>query len=236
MKRLFVFFLLIWAFETVSWAAEPIMPKERFARSSRKRSRSSDFDDTKRGERKADLKKKPYLNFLPFGGAHFLQGKNYMGTALAATQAGSLMLYFDRMQQVRTANDDVAAVMNNGSTTIDAGTFQFLDQNEKYVLQSQKEAQLFLMSFIGLYTFGVVDAVFDPFASYSLSAKKKRKPLDFDRPSRRRDRDRDTDSDDFDDEPGFTRAEPVEGETRVSFLLLPGPKAPMYGLSIKAEL
>lgn len=231
-RSILVLLLLCWSIESNVWAAEDFLPQERIARSSRKRSRNSDFSETKRGERKVDVNKQPYLNFLPFGGAHFLKGKNYMGTALAATQAGSLLLYFDRMQQVRTANDDVAAVMNDGKAPIDAGTLQFLDQNEQYVLQSQKEAQLFLLSFIGLYTFGVIDATFDPFASYSAGGKKKKKKsLDFDKPQRRRELDTD-----FDDEPGFTRTQPAETETRFSFVVLPSPQRPMYGLSLKREL
>ncbi len=230
MHRLIIFlFFCSWILETKLMADE-YAAKDRIARSSRRRSRSENFGETKRSDRKSDPKKDAYFKFLPFGGAHFLQGKNYMGTALAAGQAGSLLLYYDRLQQVRTANDDVASVMNNNKSPADPSTFQYLDTNEKYVLKAQKEAQLFLFSFIGLYTFGVVDAVFDPFAAYTSSKKKKKKPLDFDSPKRR-----DIDAD-FDDEPGFTQREPIETETKLSFMVWQNQQQAVYGFTLKAEL
>lgn len=119
-------------------------------------------------KKKTSRRKVPYSYLLPFGMGQFQEGKNLLGTTLAAGQAGFLLMYFDRLEQIRGANRDVAEVMR-GTDPVrvrqDPAIAAYLNTNEQYVIQAQKQAQLALLGFFTLYTAGVAEAVFDPWTS-----------------------------------------------------------------------
>ena len=126
----------------------------------------------------------PYTHLLPFGFAQFNRGDNQFGTVLAAGQAGLLLFYFERLGQVRQANTDASDVMrdiNLNDARNDPTIINFLNSNEAYALKTQKEAQFALIGFAALYSVGVLDAIFDPFATRAASpAPRRRRAVDRD--------------------------------------------------------
>ncbi len=128
-----------------------------------------------------------YAYLLPFGVGQFERDKTVMGTAFATAQAGFLLMYFERSSAVRSSNADAADVMRGVDTSkagSDPAIVAFLDQNEKFTLQAQQQANMALLGFFALYTAGVVEAVFDPFArlgsmsNKSGGSKKKKRERD----------------------------------------------------------
>ncbi len=151
------------------------LAKSDMNRSTKSRSSGRAPDTTQQKEKR---KKVPYTYLLPFGIGQFEQGKNIAGTALAAGQAGFLLMYFDRMQQIRNSNADAADVMKNVDTvkaSNDPTIISFLDTNEAFVLKAQQEAKLSLLGFFALYSLGVAEAVFDPIQSMRMNSPGKRK-------------------------------------------------------------
>jgi hypothetical protein len=157
----------------------PVVKQADLARAERRPSRSSGRSEGVSSNKKAS-KKFSYAYLLPFGVGQFERDKTIMGTALATTQAGFLLMYFDRSNAVRASNADAADVMRGVNTSTagnDPAIVAFLDQNEKFTLQAQQQANMALLGFFALYTAGVVEAVFDPFGgtgSKGGSKKKKR--------------------------------------------------------------
>ncbi len=143
--------------------------------------KSSDRNVRDRSERSAprslqkQARRDDYLNYLPFGTGQFDQGKTYLGIGLAAAEAGSLFMYFDRLQQIKAANADATAVYQSADPIRDKGLYEFYSQNEAFVKDAQKQSQFALISFLGLYAVGVIDALFDPFHLLDKAPKKKMK-------------------------------------------------------------
>lgn len=162
----------------------PIVKQSDLARAERRPSKSSKSQSFSNEKKKS--KNFSYAYLLPFGVGQFERDKTIMGTALATTQAGFLLMYFERSNSVRASNADAADVMRGVDTSVagnDPAIVAFLDQNEKFTLQAQQQANMALLGFFALYTAGVVEAVFDPFGSMASkggSKKKKRgRDLDF---------------------------------------------------------
>ncbi len=126
----------------------------------------------KQGEQRAE-----YMNYLPFGAGQFQQQKTWIGLGLAAGQAGSLLFYFDRLQQIKSANNDATAVFQSADLEKDSGLYEFFDSNEAFVKKTQQESQVALFSFFGLYALGVYDALYDPFQLKNKSKKKKKREI-----------------------------------------------------------
>ena len=108
------------------------------------------------------------INLLPFGLGQFQQGKTLLGAGLAVGQVVGLGLFLERSQAEAQANQDALDVINdyeqNGTDTgIDEAQFlQYLDDNEKFVLEARQQAQIGLLLFSGLYAAGVLEAIFNP--------------------------------------------------------------------------
>lgn len=112
-------------------------------------------------------KTKDYFNYLPFGTGQFRQDKTVLGMGLAAAQAGSLMLYFNNTSKLESSQADTHDVMKQAEATktYDPGLISYLNQSEKFEKKAQMQAEIALLSFVGFYALGVVDAVFDPLNS-----------------------------------------------------------------------
>jgi hypothetical protein len=212
--------LTAWMSHDLNAQTLPSLDRQEQLASNRKKSKVRASSSGVQGERRAESL--AYWNFLPFGAGQFMQNKKITGTVLAATQAGALMLYFDRLQQVRTANDDAAAVINGvDPAAADASVFEFLNNNEKFVRQAQRESQLFLFGFIGLYTLGVVDAVFDPLETLRFKPSQKKNPS--------KKRSRNSHADDLE------LTEASAPDQTVGFLVWPESKGTTYLLSLQSR-
>jgi hypothetical protein len=162
----------------------PVVKQADLARAERRAPRNSGRSNGISSNKKS-TKKFSYAYLLPFGVGQFERDKTIMGTALATTQAGFLLMYFDRSNAVRASNADAADVMRGVNTSTagnDPAIVAFLDQNEKFTLQAQQQANMALLGFFALYTAGVVEAVFDPFGSMNSKggSKKKKRSRDSD--------------------------------------------------------
>jgi hypothetical protein len=160
----------------------PIVKQSDLARAERRPAKSNKSASFSSDKKKS--KNFSYAYLLPFGVGQFERDKTIMGTALATSQAGFLLMYFERSNSVRASNADAADVMRGVDTSVagnDPAIVAFLDQNEKFTLQAQKQANMALLGFFALYTAGVVEAVFDPFGSMASKggSKKKKRDLDF---------------------------------------------------------
>lgn len=163
----------------------PVTQQTEIARVERRPSKSSKSESFSSEKKKT--KDFSYAYLLPFGAGQFERDKTVLGTAFATAQAGFLLMYFERSNSVRSSNADAADVMRGVDTSkaaSDPAILAFLDQNEKFTLQAQQQANMALLGFFALYTAGVVEAVFDPFArlgsmsSKSGGSKKKKRERD----------------------------------------------------------
>jgi hypothetical protein len=153
------------------------MAKKDMARGERSRSRTGMKAENIGSERKKG-KNFSYSYLLPFGVGQFEQDKKILGTTLATAQAGFLLIYFDRLQQIQNANADSVAVMRGvdlANARNDPTILSFLDNNEAFVLKSQKEAKFAMLGFFALYSAGVVEAIFDPFSSFEFMGPTQKK-------------------------------------------------------------
>jgi hypothetical protein len=204
----------------------PMVKQSDLARSERRSSKSSKSPGF--SSEKSKAKDFSYAYLLPFGVGQFERDKTILGTALATTQAGFLLLYFDRLNAVRASNADAADVMrgvNPATAGSDPTIMSFLDNNEKFTLQAQQQANMALLGFFALYTAGVVEAVFDPFGTASKGGGKKK------RPKTRTAATEDSDSGLMQD----LREE--ERKSRVGLFYQPTPgTAPSMGLSVQKPL
>lgn len=151
-------------------AAAVGVAKADLARNDRRRSKSPGKNEPIMSEKKK-TKRFAYSYLLPFGVGQFEQDKTVLGTVLATSQAGFLLMYFDRLNAVRSSNADAADVMGGADMSkaaSDRATLNFLDQNEAFTLRAQQQANMALVGFFALYTLGVVDAVFDPLSRLNL--------------------------------------------------------------------
>ncbi len=163
----------------------PMIKQSEIARIERRPAKSVKSENFSAEKKKS--KDFSYAYLLPFGVGQFERDKTVMGTAFATAQAGFLLMYFERSSAVRSSNADAADVMRGVDTSkagSDPAIVAFLDQNEKFTLQAQQQANMALLGFFALYTAGVVEAVFDPFArlgsmsSKSGGSKKKKRERD----------------------------------------------------------
>ncbi|WP_141735771.1 hypothetical protein [Oligoflexus tunisiensis] len=155
----------------------PMVKQADLARTERRSSKSNKGKSF--SSEKKNFKNFSYAYLLPFGVGQFERDKTILGTALATTQAGFLLLYFDRLNAVRSSNADAADVMrgvNPATAGNDPTIVSFLDSNEKFTLQAQQQANMALIGFFALYTAGVVEAVFDPFGKMGKASGKRKKP------------------------------------------------------------
>ncbi len=162
---------------TKASATSIAMAKKDMARSDRSRSRAGTKAESIGTERKKG-KNFSYSYLLPFGVGQFEQDKKILGTTLATAQAGFLLIYFDRLQQIQNANADSAAVMRDidlAKARNDPSILSFLDNNEAFVLKSQQEAKFAMLGFFALYSAGVVEAIFDPLSSFKFMGPTQKK-------------------------------------------------------------
>lgn len=160
----------------------PVIKQADIARAERRPSRSGKSESFSSEKKKS--KDFSYAYLLPFGVGQFERDKTIMGTALATAQAGFLLMYFERSNAVRASNADAADVMRGVDTSTagnDPTITAFLDQNEKFTLQAQQQANMALLGFFALYTAGVVEAVFDPFGTMNSKGGSKKKKRERDR-------------------------------------------------------
>jgi hypothetical protein len=123
------------------------------------------------------VSKSAYMNYLPFGTGQFIQKKTVPGIAFGVSQGLFLGLALNSMQNITRANADVKSVMEPADKSIaarDPAANAYLDKNEKFVKENQANLKVFTGLFLLSYGSGVIDAVFDPFGSMALSAKKHR--------------------------------------------------------------
>lgn len=229
MRRLLcIIGLLVWSVASLSRASSLDFDEDEGTKRSKRRLVRLDDADGNRFESKAERRRSDYKNYLPFGYGQFKQDKTWLGAGLAASQASFLLLYYSRLSQVEEANADATSVMDAtapqsvvGNTTL----LMYMDQNEKIAREARQDAQMYLFAFVGLYAFGVVDAIYDPFKTSSFSLRSRRSPSSEGRGRRSKHKD------------DFTREE--EGERRrrkkVSFLVLPNDKKPAFGLSLSSD-
>lgn len=162
----------------------PVVKQSDLARADRRPSKSTKSEGFSGEKKKA--KNFSYSYLLPFGVGQFERDKTIMGTTLATAQAGFLLMYFERSNAVRASNADAADVMRGVNTATagnDPAIVAFLDQNEKFTLQAQQQANMALLGFFALYTAGIVEAVFDPFSTLGTSkggSKKKKRDREMD--------------------------------------------------------
>jgi hypothetical protein len=159
----------------------PVVKQSDLARAERRPAKSSKSESFSSEKKKS--KDFSYAYLLPFGVGQFERDKTIMGTALATAQAGFLLMYFERSNSVRASNADAADVMRGVNTSTagnDPTIVAFLDQNEKFTLQAQQQANMAILGFFALYTLGVVEAVFDPFGSVASKGGSKKKKRDRD--------------------------------------------------------
>jgi|GEM_PF-4620096 len=159
--------------------ASMVIAKNDMVRSDRSRPRPG-MKTAGIGTEKKKGKNFSYSYLLPFGVGQFEQDKTILGTTLATAQAGFLLMYFDRLQQIQNANADSANVMRGidlAKARNDPSILSFLDNNEGFVLKSQQEAKFAMLGFFALYSAGVVEAIFDPLSSFKFMGptQKKRK-------------------------------------------------------------
>lgn len=119
-------------------------------------------------EKRAEPGVKDYTNYLPFGAGQFHQNKNWLGFGLAAAQAGSMMFYFSTLSKLDSQRNDVHMVMRDSKSN-DPSLVDYLNQSEAFEKQTQKQAQMALLGFFGLYAFGVIDAIYDPLNTSSMN-------------------------------------------------------------------
>ncbi|MDQ3235607.1 MAG: hypothetical protein M3Q07_27675 [Pseudobdellovibrionaceae bacterium] len=190
LQRMVGLFVVTWVGIANSAAAQtqiatplPVIKQTDIARADRRPAKSSGKAESFTSEKKKS-KNFSYSYLLPFGVGQFERGKTILGTTLATTQAGFLLMFFERSNAVRSSNADAADVMRGVDLSTvgnDPAMVAFLDQNEQFTLKAQQQQNLAIAGFFALYTLGVVEAVFDPLAKFGLtgnsgsSSKKKRK-------------------------------------------------------------
>lgn len=189
------------------------------------RSKSSESSSPSMSSEK-HAKPAAYLNYLPFGTGQFVQDRTTSGTIFGISQGLFLGLAFNASQNISRANDDVNSVMKTtdpATAAKDPAALAYLNNNEKYVKENQANLKIFTGMFLLSYGIGVFDAVFDPFGSMSLSAKKKRVSEDEGKPSKRGGK------------KSISEEKTDETDSRVSFFYYQGEEKPGYGLNLKSE-
>lgn len=230
MRRFFcIVGIIAWSLSSISLADDFGFDDDKSEKRAKRRLVRFDEDSGSRlGSSKIERRRSDYKNYLPFGTGQFLQGKTWLGTGLAAAQSSFFLLYYSRLSQLKEANADATSVMDaNGPQGISGNStlLMYMDQNEKIAREARQDAQMYLVAFLGLYAFGVVDAIYDPFDTSSFSFGKRNATA---RENKRR---RSRESKD-----GFTREEARRGRKQVSLMLTPGEKKPGYGLSLATDL
>ncbi len=170
--------------------------------------------------------KSDYLNYLPFGTGQFAQKKFVSGIVFGTTQALSLGGLYFASENVKKANADVDAVMGStdkATAASDPAALAYLDKNEKYVKEYQTNMTIFTGIFLLSYGVSVIDAVFDPFGSFSLAAKKRR--VSENEGSRKK------------SGHGSMTSENIEDvrDSRLSFFTYKGEEKPGYGLQLTSD-
>jgi hypothetical protein len=205
----------------------PVVKQTDIARADRRSAKSSSKSETFSSD-KQKPKNFSYSYLLPFGVGQFERNKTILGTALATAQAGFLLLYFERFNAVRASNADAADVVRGLDLSTlgnDPATVAFLDQNEKFTLQAQKQANMAILGFFALYTLGVAEAVFDPFGKMGVSSGSKKKKKAFA---------------DTPDSEGTSRLvqdlKEEQTETRVGIFYQPSGPSSAVGLSLQKPL
>lgn len=150
---------------------------EQLSLASRSSERVRDSESLGRAEKTRQKNQKyKYWYILPLGIPQYAEGYRTMGSAFAAAQVTSLVLYYDRLQKIESGNKTAANLARNTSQAQGASNpllMPLLDQNEKDVRDAQKEARYSLYAFLGLYGFSVYEALYDPFSTRKIALMRK---------------------------------------------------------------
>jgi len=107
-----------------------------------------------------------FLDLAPFGIGQYAQGKNRLGTAIASVQLIGIGLFIERRLAAKQAISQGVIIQSDfegGARDIADDEFvRFQRDNQIYIERANLLANIGLLSFIGAYAYGIVDALYFP--------------------------------------------------------------------------